>query len=425
MDLGADQAPALPEATEGTRPGGLRVAGAAALLGLLLVVGLLAAAPGMGNGWFWDDLHMVREYSAAELAGTWHGAYDPDRIETAGLRPLQTLSDHVKAVLFGETAWPSRVLAVVCYALGFWLFALAFRRIGVPLLVSVAAGLLTITAKYAAYTVTWVSDSYHAQQFLAIAVMFFAAIEAGRVRGRRRSLLLAAAVAAFAVALLLKESVVEFVPALIVAPLVIDAFATRSRNELRALGRRCLADRGLWVYAGSLVALSIGDVIARRLFVPSAYTRPGLDAPRAVFRQLRQVTHFAGVDRPVFWVGVAVVVIAGVVIVRRTRQGVDEARTQLLAMVALLALLASSLVTATFYARSDLTTMPQFFYACVLVFAVWSLATAIPAAPGPRRSSPSQRCAASGRWWCRPGPAPTSSGRWGPGRCTRSRSTTT
>src|SRR5262249_30424570 len=52
--------------------------------------------------------------------------------------------------------------------------------------------------------------------------------------------------------------------------------------------------------------------------------------------------------------------------------------TRWLAMLALLALLASSLVTASVYARSDLSTAPQFFYACLLVLAVWSLVVMIP-----------------------------------------------
>jgi hypothetical protein len=56
----------------------------------VLVAGLVVWWPSLGYGWNWDDLHLIRPYSRAEIIGTFHGPWDPDQIETSGFRPMTT-----------------------------------------------------------------------------------------------------------------------------------------------------------------------------------------------------------------------------------------------------------------------------------------------------------------------------------------------
>src|SRR5204862_1860905 len=49
-----------------------------------------------------DDLHLVRVFRGAELAAAWTGHWDPDGLETPGLRPLSLAFNHARAAVFGE-----------------------------------------------------------------------------------------------------------------------------------------------------------------------------------------------------------------------------------------------------------------------------------------------------------------------------------
>jgi len=42
-----------------------------------------------------DDLHLVRTFRGAELLAAWSGDWDPDGLETPGLRPLEIGRAHV------------------------------------------------------------------------------------------------------------------------------------------------------------------------------------------------------------------------------------------------------------------------------------------------------------------------------------------
>jgi hypothetical protein len=73
------------------------------------IAALVVVWPSLGYDWHFDDLHLVRSFSATELAGTLTGSWDPDGIEEPGFRPLTTLFNHARATAFGEAVVLHRI----------------------------------------------------------------------------------------------------------------------------------------------------------------------------------------------------------------------------------------------------------------------------------------------------------------------------
>jgi hypothetical protein len=71
------------------------------LAGLTMLCWSILFAPTYTLAFHWDDLHFVRPYSLSELASTFHGPNDPDRIETVALRPVATLLFCLQGVVLG------------------------------------------------------------------------------------------------------------------------------------------------------------------------------------------------------------------------------------------------------------------------------------------------------------------------------------
>src|SRR5690242_16657641 len=90
---------------------------------VLLLVGLAVARPGLDAPLIWDDLHLIRAYTPAELASTWRGSWDPDGEETPGLRPLTTAFNALRYAALGESVAAQRVLLVALLALDLTLLA--------------------------------------------------------------------------------------------------------------------------------------------------------------------------------------------------------------------------------------------------------------------------------------------------------------
>src|SRR5439155_23200947 len=85
---------------------------AAASFLIFFVVGLALAWPGLRWPMVYDDLHLVRAFTAQEKAAAWRGSWDPDGIEHPGLRPLTVLFNDARYRLFGEQVAAHRVFLV-------------------------------------------------------------------------------------------------------------------------------------------------------------------------------------------------------------------------------------------------------------------------------------------------------------------------
>src|SRR5256885_5632475 len=111
-----------------------------------------------------DALHLVRTFRAAELAGAWTGHWDPDGLETPGLRPLSLLFNHARAALCGEDVVAHRVLLVALFALDVALLVPLGARLGLGLGAVLVAGLVMLATRYSAYHLVWITDGNHLVQ---------------------------------------------------------------------------------------------------------------------------------------------------------------------------------------------------------------------------------------------------------------------
>jgi hypothetical protein len=141
----------------------LRAAGPAVLF---TVLGLAVAWNSLNYYWNWDDLHLVRVYSSQDLLHTLTGNWDPDGIENSGLRPLTTLSYHLRASAFGEQVVFHRLFLIALFAIYLASLGRVAVRMGGSRSVAILAGTIILAAKQSYYHFTWMTDGVHVLQGL-------------------------------------------------------------------------------------------------------------------------------------------------------------------------------------------------------------------------------------------------------------------
>lgn len=136
------------------------------VLFLLLTVGL--AWPSLRWPMVYDDLHLIRPFATGELLGAFHGNWDPDRVETEGLRPLTTLFNHLRAAALGENVLAHRLLVVGLFSLYLaTLVPLASRFAQTSARAALLGGLFTLFSFNSTYHYVFLTDGVHALQGLA------------------------------------------------------------------------------------------------------------------------------------------------------------------------------------------------------------------------------------------------------------------
>jgi hypothetical protein len=228
----------------------------AAVAALFLAAGLLRAAPSLSWPMVYDDLHLIRGYTAAELAGAWSGHWDPDGVETPGFRPLSLLFNHVRGSLLGENVAAHRVLVLVLLAACFALLVPVAGRFGAGPGTVLLAGIVFLAARHGTYHYVWITDGNHALQGLAFAGGALLLLQglADRRRGR-----LAASLACLAAGLLVREDTLAVLPVI-----VLLGFLEARRLE-DASARRFLV-----AYAAAAVVLAAALLAYRAWAVPHA-----------------------------------------------------------------------------------------------------------------------------------------------------------
>ena len=184
-------------------------------LGLFLffiLAEIILAWPSLHTSFFWDDLHLVRVYSPAELREVWTGTYDTDHVETAGLRPLMTVFNHVRAGLFGENALGHHLLLLVLFA-AYLTLATALGRVlfQISYVLGGLAGLLTFLHLDNVTHYAWLTDGIHLVSgiFVFGAILFLLqALRSGRLW------LMVASLACILAGLLTRDDVLVVVPLL-------------------------------------------------------------------------------------------------------------------------------------------------------------------------------------------------------------------
>ena len=217
---------------------------------------LVLTYPSLSYYWNWDDLHLVRRFTAAELLSTLVSTWTPDGFETLGFRPLTTLFNHVRWTVFGESVEAHRLFLIGLFALYLAGLGGVAARLGAGPGVGVLAALITVCAKNSYYHVVWISDGIHLFQALLVLAAAFAILsytESARPRA------LAVACACMACALLAREDSLVGFPVLV----LMTAYRSWTRGEPDWMRR---AFTVAVVFAAVLVVIWIWRLAA----VPSA-----------------------------------------------------------------------------------------------------------------------------------------------------------
>lgn len=323
---------------------------------VFMAVGLAIGWRSLAYDWHWDDLHLVRVYTGPEIVGSFFGTWDPDGIETKGLRPLTVLFNDARARLFGEWTLGHRVFLIALFSGYLTALGALACRLGAPWWAALAAGVLTLCAKNSYYHFIWIADGIHlvpAVFFVAAAHVLLRYLDTGRTRlGVLSGLLLLLALAAREDALALYGVVVLIGAAYL-------WFADAAREAYWRLAR----------YVAILFGTFLPFWTWRLLVVPRA---PNFRANYGVLTQpltmVRWTVSLSG-QADGWWVafsaGALLLVAAAFVMLSR-----DERRRSLLwLLLAIVACLPGAVI-----ARANLLLFPVSFYALFVVMTIAYLA---------------------------------------------------
>lgn len=203
---------------------------------VVVAAGVLLTLPSIHAPFFWDDLHLIRVHTPAELSASWTGPFDSDHIETPGFRPLTNYFNHLRALAFGDSTAAQRVFLLILFGVFLALtgvLARWFFNAGMPQMV--LGGLVGLLHIYSVYHYFWISDGVHLLLGFFVLGSCLSLLQALR-SGRRAWLLLCMFCAAMA--LLTRED------ALVLYPLLLylgAGFACLHRREITGPRRLGLA----------------------------------------------------------------------------------------------------------------------------------------------------------------------------------------
>ncbi len=212
------------------------LARSAGLMFLVVVLaGALLALPSINVPFFWDDLHLIRVHTPAELAAGWTGTFNSDHIETAGFRPLTNYFNHFRALAFGNSTTAHRLFLLVLFSLFLTLVGiLANWFFDGGLVQLVLGGILGLFHVYSVYHYFWISDGIHLLLGIFMLAAMLSFLETMR-SGRPAWLLLSALCTALA--LLTREDALALYPLLLYLGAGFVWLRRRKQGELGKLGR--------------------------------------------------------------------------------------------------------------------------------------------------------------------------------------------
>jgi len=287
---------------------------------LLFAAGLAAGWDSLGYPWNGDDLHLIRAYTATELLGTLTGPWDPDGIETTGLRPLTTLFNDARAVAFGEAVALHRVFLVALFAALLTVLGASAVRLGESPWWVALAGVVALAAKNSSYHFLWLTDGVHLLQGLFFACGLYSLLRYVEQGARHQY---AWAIALAALALLTREDSLVMLPILLVCGAYLASVTGRARARL------------------GLVAAGLGGVALVLLAWRAAVIPGGVDAAGYItgLRGMAAMAYWtvclSGARAPSRWLFLAVGALA--VAAAATLDGRDRRRAGMWLLATLLA----------------------------------------------------------------------------------------
>ena len=145
------------------------------LLGLFVLfffVGLIIGSRSLSYPWFWDDLHLIRDFTPSELHSILIGTFDVYGYPTLGYRPLMVFFDHARALVFGENTTALRLFEIILFAISLTVFASHLALLKVPYVFTALGGTLALCSHYNWFHQVWISDAIHT--FAGLCVLFSA-----------------------------------------------------------------------------------------------------------------------------------------------------------------------------------------------------------------------------------------------------------
>ena len=110
------------------------------------------------NYWNWDDFHIVRRFTSAELTHAFSATWDPDGIEYPGFRPFTVLFNHIRFVVIGEAPACQRLFVLAMMTGLLWLIGWLSLQAGLRR-IPVALGLLIlVSTKAFSGQILWITD---------------------------------------------------------------------------------------------------------------------------------------------------------------------------------------------------------------------------------------------------------------------------
>ncbi len=332
-----------------------------------VAAGIAVAFPSLSYPWHGDDLHLIRTFSAGELAFVWHHNWDLDGVETMGYRPLTVLFNHARAWLFGEAVMAHRLFLIGLYATYLVIIGAVARRFGLSRIAMTLAGVMILCAKYSGYHFVWISDGVHIAQGLLFALAALAIlrwVESGAPGWY------GASIAAALLSVLVREDSLGVLPVLIVMAGV-HSWQSGQWKPQRA---------GLVGYAAVLAAISAATLLVRQTIVSGLVAPPSTRSDEVLAYILEMVT-LAG-WQPRLWMAVFIGVLAlALLVVRR----LERPNSRMAWLWLFFAVVAGS--PGLVETRVNLLFFPITFYCIFLAQVVVRLANQ-PAVPGATWNKP-------------------------------------
>ena len=226
------------------------------------------ALPSLNYPWYSDDYHLIRVYRLPELWQAFTGHWDVDKMETASYRPLTTVLNHARALVFGENVLVHRLFGISMLAAFVSSVCFLMSELGLGLLYSLAAGFLVIASTSNSANLIWISDTVHAVSGLP--VIAAALIACGPVFAWRQRLI---TVALGFASLLVREDAAAMFPFVV----FVAFFAENCRflPSTHQLAPNRHTGSGLVIGRALAVIISLGIALVtyfalRYLFVPNA-----------------------------------------------------------------------------------------------------------------------------------------------------------
>lgn len=325
-----------------------------------LVCGTLLAWPSLHYPMVWDDLHLIRHFSAPEILSSFYGPWDPDRLETPGLRPLSILFNHVRYIAFGDSMPAQRMFLLVLFALCLTSVCRIAELFGTPRHVAIVACLLCLCARYSVNHYVWLTDGNHILQGLAFTLTLQSLI---RTLRQPNSIITILSISAYACGLFIREDFLAAWPALVLLGFLYQRIAAHGTGE------NLLFPRTMFIFTAGTGLLTLIFFAYRSHVLPEAPALKtnieGLAVHAYLAFQFLGVTHFDFFSH-LFIIAWTVMQVAVLCMLLRLRNNIDW-RMPLACLVCVILTSTPGMVLM----RPNLLFFPTIFAAVAIASALW------------------------------------------------------